>query len=132
MNFQKNCQVSIGMYKYFLDWLTSVFLDTNIIVNAVNPGNVETSIYRNFPSLSNPYAFMLQWPIRFIIIKSPFYGCQSILHSLLTSNRSTGQYISDCKFVLPSVDAIDSHLAKDYYNLTLEVLDNKFITESEC
>lgn len=75
---------------------------------------------------------MLQWPIRFFIIKSPYYGSQSVLHCLLTSNRSTGQYIQDCKQVLPSVDALDTHLAKDFYNLTLEVLHDKFITESFC
>lgn len=101
-------------------------------MNSVNPGNVETNIFRHFPQLNNTWIFILQLPIRFFIIKSPYFGCQSIIHCLLTSNRSTGQYIEDCKQILPSADALDIHLAKDFYNLTLEVLDDKFITESFC
>ncbi|XP_022911822.1 retinol dehydrogenase 12-like [Onthophagus taurus] len=105
---------------------------TNIIVNAANPGNVETPIYRNFPPLSNPWLFALQWPIRKIVVKSPIQGAQTILHSLLTSNRSTGQYYSDCKLCLPSPIALDDHLSREYYEFTLELLGNKFLTESEC
>lgn len=107
-------------------------LDTNVIVNAVNPGNVETNIYRNYPSLSTWWLYALQWPIRLIIIKRPHQGVQTVLHALLTSNRSTGQYFSECKLSLPSPIALNESLSKEYYNLTLEILDSKFITESEC
>lgn len=103
-----------------------------MIVNAVNPGNVETNIYRNYRPLSTWWLYALQWPIRLVIIKSPYQGAQTLLHSLLTSNRSTGQYLSECKSSLPSPIALTESLSKDYYNLTLEILDKKFITESEC
>lgn len=108
------------------------FSDTNVIVNAVNPGNVETNIFRHYPSLSNRWLYALQWPIRLVIIKSPRQGAQTLLHALLTSNRSTGQYLSECKSSLPNPIAFNEVLSTEYYNLTLEILDKKFITESEC
>lgn len=108
------------------------FLDTNILVNAADPGNVETDLFRYFPFLSNKFLYALQWPIRLIVIKSPRQGAQTILHCLLTSNRTTGQYYSDCKLSLPSPLALDDKLAKDYYELTLEILGDRFSTESEC
>ncbi|CAG9821087.1 unnamed protein product [Phaedon cochleariae] len=106
--------------------------NTNIIVNAVNPGNVETSIFRNFPALCNPWLYALQWPIRLIIIKNPQQGAQTLLHALLTTNRSTGQYYSDCKLALPSPIAANDKIASEYYQLTLEILADKFNTESDC
>lgn len=108
------------------------FLDTNITVNAVNPGNTETAIFRNFPPLSNPWLYALQWPIRILIVKSPLQGAQTLLHALLTSNRSGGQYLSDCKPALPSPIASNDKIAKEYYEQTLELLGNQFGTESEC
>jgi retinol dehydrogenase-12 len=101
-------------------------------VNAVDPGNVETNIFRHFPFLNNKFLYALQWPIRFLVVKSPRQGAQTLLHCLLTSNRSTGQYYRDCKLALPSPLSLDEKLAQDYYELTLEILDNKFSTESEC
>lgn len=107
------------------------FLDSNIIVNAANPGNVETNIYRYFPPLANPFLYALQWPIRLLIIKSSRQGAQTILHALLTSQRSTGQYLTDCRDVLPSPLAQNDHLAKEIYNLTHEILE-EVLSESEC
>lgn len=101
-------------------------------MNAVNPGNVETNIFRKFPQLNNPWWYALQYPVRKILIKSPQQGAQTLLHALLTTNRSTGQYYSDCKLTLPSTLAANDKLAKEYYDLTLEVLADKFITESQC
>lgn len=101
-------------------------------MNAANPGNTETSIYRNFPPLSNPWLYALQWPIRLLVVKSPTQGAQTLLHTLLMSNRSTGLYLSDCKPVLPSPIASDDKIAKEYYEQTLELLGNRFCTESEC
>ncbi|XP_025833740.1 retinol dehydrogenase 12-like, partial [Agrilus planipennis] len=106
--------------------------NTNILVNAVNPGNVETAIYRYFPPLCNPFLYALQWPVRTIVVKRPHQGAQSLLHSLLTSNRSTGQYISDCKLALPSSIALNDSLAEEYYDLTMQLLSDIFTTESDC
>ncbi|CAH1364665.1 hypothetical protein MTP99_001024 [Tenebrio molitor] len=116
----------------FTRYLFKKLSNTNIIVNAVDPGNVETNIFRHFPFLNNKFLYALQWPIRFLVVKSPRQGAQTLLHCLLTSNRSTGQYYRDCKLALPSPLSLDEKLAQDYYELTLEILDNKFSTESEC
>ncbi|KAG5894631.1 hypothetical protein JTB14_026162 [Gonioctena quinquepunctata] len=128
--------VAYGVSKLALILFTKEFAkklsNTNIIVNTVNPGNVETAIFRNFPSLSNPWLFALQWPIRLIVIKSPHQGAQTILHTLLTTNRTTGQYYSDCKLALPSPIAANDKIAKEYFELTLEILSDWFNTESEC
>lgn len=98
----------------------------------MNPGNVETNIFRNFPQLNNSCLYALQWPLRKIVVKSPLQGAQTHLHALLTSNRSTGQYYSDCKLCLPSPLAANDKFAKEYYELTLEILADQFSTESEC
>ncbi|KAJ8925965.1 hypothetical protein NQ315_009818 [Exocentrus adspersus] len=116
----------------FTKQLAKKLSNTNIIVNAANPGNVETNIYRNFPLLSNPWLYALQWPIRCLVVKTPKQGAQTLLHCLLTSNRSTGQYYSDCKLDLPSPIASNDQIAKDYYELTTEILSDRFSTESEC
>lgn len=104
---------------------------TNVIVNGANPGNVETPIYRHFPPLANPWLFALQKPIRLLLIKTPTQGCQTILHALLTSNRSTGQYYSDCKLTLASPIATSDKIAQEYYEITLSLL-GWHGDESEC
>ncbi|KAF7281531.1 hypothetical protein GWI33_004567 [Rhynchophorus ferrugineus] len=116
----------------FTKELAKKLSNTNILVNAVNPGNVETPIYRYFPPLSNPWLYALQWPIRIVVVKNPFQGCQTLLHALLTSNRSTGQYYSDCKLSLPSPIAGNDKIASEYYDLTLQIVAKYFNTESEC
>lgn len=116
----------------FSNNLSKKLSNTNILVNSVDPGNVETDIYRYFSPLSNPWLYALQWPLRKIVVKTAWQGCQSILHLLLTQNRTTGQYIVDCKPQLPSKLALKESLAEEIFYLTLEILDNKFITESIC
>ncbi|KAL3286052.1 hypothetical protein HHI36_000565 [Cryptolaemus montrouzieri] len=112
--------------------LSKQLSNTNVIVNAVDPGNVNTNIFRYLPSLSNPWLYALQWPIRVLVVKSPQQGAQSALHALLTSNRSTGQYYSDCKLSLPSPIASNDKIAKEYYRITLDILADIFGTESDC
>nr|CAI5861681.1 unnamed protein product [Callosobruchus analis] len=116
----------------FTKELAKKLQNTNIIVNAVDPGNVETAIYRNFYPLSNPLLYALQWIIRVVVVKTPSEGCQTLLHALLTPNRTTGQYYTDCKLALPSPVAADERICREYYQLTLEVLTSWFSTESEC
>ncbi|VEN57481.1 unnamed protein product [Callosobruchus maculatus] len=116
----------------FTKELAKKLQNTNVIVNAVDPGNVETAIYRNFYPLSNPVLYALQWIIRVVLVKTPTEGCQTLLHALLTPNRTTGQYYADCKLALPSPVAADERICREYYQLTLEVLASWFSTESEC
>lgn len=57
--------------------------EKQISVHCVDPGNVETNIFRNFPPLSTPLWYYLQKPIRVWCIKTPKEGAQSILYALL-------------------------------------------------
>lgn len=54
-----------------------------VSVCCVDPGNVETNIFRYFPPLSTSLWFYLQKPIRVWCIKTPKEGAQSILYALL-------------------------------------------------
>lgn len=122
------------IFKKKFPFLTELILfsDSNVIINAVNPGNVETEIYRYFPPLKNPILYAFQWPIRMLVVKNARQGAQTALHCLVTSQRSTGQYLSDCRATVPSPLALNGKVCTDFYNLTLEILDIRFETESEC
>jgi hypothetical protein len=51
-------------------------------------------MYRHFPFLTNPILKAIQKPIRFIVVRSPIQGAQTILHCALSPNLSseTGLY----------------------------------------
>lgn len=68
--------------------------ERDINVYSVDPGSVETSIYRHFPFLQNPILRALQRPIRFIVVRTPFQGAQTVLHCALSPNviKETGLY----------------------------------------
>ncbi|XP_063697107.1 dehydrogenase/reductase SDR family member on chromosome X-like, partial [Culicoides brevitarsis] len=65
----------------------------HISVHCVDPGNVETNIFRNFPPLATPFWFYLQKPIRFWCIKTPWEGAQSILFALLEPPSAVPFYV---------------------------------------
>ena len=58
--------------------------DKEVRVFSVDPGSVETPIYRHFPFLQNPILKLIQKPIRFIVIRNPFQGSQTIFHCALS------------------------------------------------
>ncbi|KAF5293260.1 hypothetical protein FQR65_LT11000 [Abscondita terminalis] len=105
--------------------------DKNILVNAVNPGNVETDLYRHFPFLNNALLFALLWFIRIIVVKRPLEGAQTVLHAVLTKDTSTGNYMTDCKIDLPCQIASDEQKSEEYYNLTLNLLKDNWISPDE-
>ncbi|KAG8228465.1 hypothetical protein J437_LFUL009330, partial [Ladona fulva] len=78
----------------FGEKLAEVLTGSDILVDTIDPGNVETRIYRNFPFLSNPVLFALQKPIRLFVVKTPWEGAQSIIHSVLrpAENSISGKY----------------------------------------
>lgn len=83
--------------KFCLDWivnwgLLAIFSDRQISVCSVDPGSVETPIYRHFPLLTHWLLKALQAPIRHIVIKNPVQGSQTILHCALTSQPTSGGY----------------------------------------
>lgn len=63
--------------------LSKLLYNTNVSVHCVDPGNVETNIFHNFPPLAEPWRFYLQKPIRVFVIKRPLEAAQSVLHALL-------------------------------------------------
>lgn len=56
---------------------------SGVSVHCVDPGNVETGIYRSFPPLADPLWFALQKPIRVFCVKTPLEGSQGVLHTLV-------------------------------------------------
>lgn len=76
--------------------LSTILESQNSVIKifAVDPGNVETEIFRNFPPLCNPILYWLQKPLRLILVKTPFEGAQSVLHALFCPNLKS-VYISN-------------------------------------
>uniref|UniRef100_A0A182LVD9 Dehydrogenase with different specificities related to short-chain alcohol dehydrogenase n=1 Tax=Anopheles culicifacies TaxID=139723 RepID=A0A182LVD9_9DIPT len=64
----------------------------NPTVHCIDPGNVETSIYRHFPPLANRVLFYLQKPLRILLIKTPNEGAQGVLYAVL-SEKSPPFYV---------------------------------------
>lgn len=69
----------------FAHKLSSILANTLVTVHCVDPGNVETNIYRHFPQLANKVLFCLQKPIRVLVVKTPREGAQSVLYAILSS-----------------------------------------------
>lgn len=67
----------------FAHKLSSILADSTVSIHCVDPGNVETGIYRSFPPLANKVLFYLQKPLRILLIKTPREGVQGILYALL-------------------------------------------------
>ncbi|XP_058813974.1 uncharacterized protein LOC131677899 [Topomyia yanbarensis] len=79
-----------GAYQYskfclvlFAYKLSSILSGSSVSVHCVDPGNVETDIYRHFPQLSNRLLFFLQKPIRILVVKTPREGAQAVLYAIL-------------------------------------------------
>ncbi|XP_058060775.1 uncharacterized protein LOC131211362 [Anopheles bellator] len=66
---------------------TGAAVDGGLSVHCVDPGNVETAIFRHFPPLANRVAFLLQKPVRLLLVKTPFEGAQGVLYSLLSEQK---------------------------------------------
>lgn len=73
--------------------LNGILKQSGVSVHCVDPGNVETAIYRSFPPLADPWLFALQKPIRLFCIKTPVEGSQGVLHALL--HRETPPFYLD-------------------------------------
>lgn len=67
--------------------------DQGVSVVSVDPGNVETRIFRHFPPLSHPVLKLLQWPLRLIVVKTPLEGAQTLLHAVLSEDLKSGTYL---------------------------------------
>lgn len=73
---------------------------TGVTANAVNPGIVDTKLYRlHNPSLSQNFATTIFGPIKWILYKTPIGGAQTTLYAALDPDleKVTGKYFSECK-----------------------------------
>jgi len=111
--------------------LADRFKDQGITVFSVDPGSVETPIYRHFPYLQNYFLKALQKPIRYIVIRSPIQGSQTVIHCALfpNSNNETGLYYKDLKVTTSSDLARDTELSKSLYACSLNWAK---ISKSDC
>lgn len=93
-----------------------------VTVFNVDPGNVETNVYRNFPLLKNKFLFALQKPLRWIFVKTPKQGAQTVVHVATSSSVAafSGSYFSDCTIKSPSDLALDKELADNLWDKSLE------------
>lgn len=60
---------------------------------SVDPGNVETNIFRHYPLLSSPILRFLFWPIRYLTVKTPEQGAQSVLYAILSPEITPACYV---------------------------------------
>lgn len=95
--------------------------DRRIHVYSVDPGSVETPIYRHFPFIWNSFLWAIQKPIRFIIIRTPLQGAQTILHCALSSKLGddTGLFYWNLKPVPSSTLSNNTELAAQLYDRSL-------------
>ncbi|XP_060655209.1 retinol dehydrogenase 13-like isoform X2 [Drosophila nasuta] len=87
---------------------------TNVTVNALHPGVVETELIRHVPIFNNPIFGFLISPLIWLIFKTPKNGAQTTLYAALDPdlNGVTGLYFSDCKPKEVSAAAKDANAAK--------------------
>ncbi|XP_049281886.1 uncharacterized protein LOC125763101 isoform X1 [Anopheles funestus] len=82
--YSKFCLVQ---FSYRLSQLLAAASSNNPSVHCIDPGNVETAIYRHFPPLANRVLFYLQKPLRIFLIKTPHEGAQGILYAILSEKK---------------------------------------------
>ncbi|EFX87897.1 hypothetical protein DAPPUDRAFT_311307 [Daphnia pulex] len=94
------------------------YKDRGIRAYSVDPGSVETPMYRHFPFLTNPILKAIQKPIRFIVVRSPFQGAQTVLHCALSPKlgSETGLYYADLETKTPSILSQDIQLSSQLYD----------------
>ncbi|XP_034107859.2 retinol dehydrogenase 13-like isoform X3 [Drosophila albomicans] len=87
---------------------------TNVTVNALHPGVVETELSRHVTIFNNPIFSFLISPLIWLIFKTPKNGAQTTLYAALDPdlNGVTGLYFSDCKPKEVSAAAKDANAAK--------------------
>uniref|UniRef100_A0A1Q3F6R1 Putative dehydrogenase with different specificities related to short-chain alcohol dehydrogenase n=1 Tax=Culex tarsalis TaxID=7177 RepID=A0A1Q3F6R1_CULTA len=77
----------------FAHKLSSILVNSKVTVHCVDPGNVETAIYRHFPQLNNSFLYCLQKPVRLLAVKTPREGAQALLYAVL-SDQTPPFYLS--------------------------------------
>lgn len=103
---------------------------TGVVVNSLNPGLVNTSLYRSSTALEKLRSLML-----YAFFKTPEEGAQTSLYLAVDveCDQVTGKYFEDCKEARPSYKTDDEEtrdklweLSKDLVKLTPEEISQCF------
>ncbi|XP_046422910.1 retinol dehydrogenase 13-like isoform X1 [Neodiprion fabricii] len=99
-----------------------VLKDTNVTVNAVNPGRVRGTRHMRRSPISSTYIIKLSMqPWMWLLLKNPVQGAQTSVYAAVSTQleKSTGKYFSDCDVKTPSANAMDDNLAEILYSKSL-------------
>ncbi|KAL1379741.1 hypothetical protein pipiens_014680 [Culex pipiens pipiens] len=99
----------------FAHKLSSILANSNVTVHCVDPGNVETAIYRHFPQLNNKVLYYLQKPIRLLAVKTPREGTRES-NFLKLDEPGNEQWISMGSSVTPIDYYVEQILAQMFTN----------------
>lgn len=94
--------------------LSKQLKNTNITVNAVHPGMVDTEIIRHMGFFNSWFSTIFLKPLVWPFIKSPRQGCQTIVYLALDPEvqKVSGQYFQDYVETKTSPVAQDENLSK--------------------
>ncbi|XP_077297751.1 retinol dehydrogenase 13-like [Arctopsyche grandis] len=97
----------------FMNHLSTLLLGTNVTVNAVHPGLVDTDITRHM-AIARGFTGFLFRPLFWPFVKNAKAGAQQSLYAALDPDMAnvTGQYICDYKVTETSESAKDIELAR--------------------
>ncbi|VVC99632.1 unnamed protein product [Leptidea sinapis] len=88
---------------------------TGVVVNSLNPGQVNTSLYKSSSFLERLRSLLL-----YFFFKTPNEGAQTSLYVAVSDycDQVTGKYFEDCAEASPSARTEDIVLAKKLWQLT--------------
>lgn len=91
--------------------------DTNVTVNALHPGLVNTEIQRH--SFISSLVF---FPLRWYFFKTAEQGAQTTIYCAVSEEMEgvSGKYLADCAFRTPSVGAQDEEAARKLWDMSLK------------
>ncbi|XP_037072429.1 retinol dehydrogenase 12-like [Pollicipes pollicipes] len=89
------------------------YLGKDICVNSVDPGNVNTDIYRHYRELNTFHVRLL----RRLLMRTPWEGAQTVIHCAVSSKIDgvTGQYFRDCTIADANPLVRDRALAQELW-----------------
>ena len=93
--------------------------DTNVTVNALHPGLVNTDIQRH--SFISGLVF---FPLRWYFFKTAEQGAQTTIHCAVSEEMEgvSGKYLADCAFRDPSIGAQDDEAARKLWDISIELV----------
>ena len=94
---------------------------TGISVHCLRPGMVRTDLGRHvqFPAIVR----FLTWPFAWLLTRSPFEGCQTVLHCAIAEELAgvTGQFYANCAFEPWSKVSLDDDAASRLWNISAQL-----------